>query len=43
MILAVDVFYYGNKGNTGGVIFENWTDEKPAVELTAKIDNIARY
>ena len=44
MIIAVDVFYYEkNKGNIGGVIFEHWNDEKPAVELTAKIDNIAKY
>lgn len=43
MILAVDVFYFKNKGNIGGVVFENWNDENPAVELTAKIDNIAEY
>lgn len=43
MILAVDVFYYSTKGNIAGVIFENWTDERPAVELIAKIDTIEKY
>ncbi|MEN6622546.1 MAG: endonuclease V [Smithella sp.] len=43
MILAVDVFYYEDKGNIGGVVFENWSDAKPIVELTVKIDNIAKY
>lgn len=43
MILAVDVFYYEYKGNIGGVIFDNWTDEKPVVELITKIENIAKY
>lgn len=43
MILAVDVFYDENKGNIGGIVFEKWSDEKPAVELIAKIDNIAKY
>jgi deoxyribonuclease V len=43
MILAVDVFYHGSKGNIGGVLFENWNAEKPAIQLTAKIENIAEY
>lgn len=43
MILAIDVFYYKNKSNIGGILFENWNAEKPAVELIAKMENIAKY
>lgn len=43
MIFAVDVFYNENKGNTGGILFKNWSDEKLVIEIITKRDSIANY
>ena len=40
MKLAVDAYYVGNKAKVVGVLFENFSDEKP---LKIIVDGVAPY
>lgn len=43
MKLAVDVNYKTDEAFAAGVIFYNWTDEKPAGELKARLKGVSSY
>lgn len=43
MILAVDVNYKTDEAFAAGVIFHDWTDEKPARELRARLKGVSSY
>ena len=41
MKLAVDAYYAGNKAKVVGVLFENFSDEKPLTIISKIVDNVA--
>lgn len=43
MIIAVDVYYTGNKAKAVGVLFQNWDDAAPHRIITAYTDNPLEY
>lgn len=43
MKLAIDVYYYENKAQVAGVLFDNWESEEPIKVITTTFDNVAGY
>ena len=43
MKLAVDAYYTGNKAKVVGVLFENFSDEKPLKIISKVVGNVAPY
>ena len=43
MKLAVDAYYAGNKAKVVGVLFENFSDEKPLKIISKVVDGVAPY
>ena len=43
MKLAVDAYYAGNKAKVVGVLFENFSDEKPLKIISKIVDDVAPY
>lgn len=43
MKLAVDAYYTGNKAKVVGVLFENFSDEKPLKIISKVVDVVAPY
>tara|TARA_R110001592_G_scaffold363175_1_gene680972 strand:+ start:11872 stop:12381 length:510 start_codon:yes stop_codon:yes gene_type:complete len=43
MILAVDVDYKNDTGLIGGVIFDNWADKEPKIEVVSKVQPVEDY
>ena len=43
MKLAVDAYYTGNKAKVVGVLFENFSDEKPLKIISKVVDGVAPY
>jgi len=43
MILAVDVQYSENHATVAGVVFEDWQDATPEMELASTVEGIADY
>jgi len=41
--LAVDAYYVGNKAKVIGVLFENFSDEKPLKIISKVVDGVAPY
>ena len=41
MKLAVDAYYTGNKAKVVGVLFENFSDEKPLKIISKIVDDVA--
>ena len=43
MKLAADAYYAGNKAKVVGVLFENFSDEKPLKIISKVVGNVAPY
>ena len=43
MKLAVDAYYAGSKAKVVGVLFENFSDEKPLKIISKTVDDVAPY
>jgi hypothetical protein len=43
MILATDVYYYNDKAEAAGVLFNNREDEKAAQTIATCIDKVEDY
>ena len=41
MKLAVDAYYVGSKAKVVGVLFENFSDEKPLKIISKIVDDVA--
>jgi len=43
VIIAIDVYYSGNKAKSVGVLFESWDDAEPFKVISAYTDNPLEY
>lgn len=43
MIACFDVHYDDQGANAAAILFENWTDDKPADQLVVRCENIGEY
>ena len=43
MILAIDVYYIGDRANVVGVLFDEWTQSEPSKIISIVVDGIAEY